>query len=84
MDDLIRRWMWRFLALATVVTLVLSVATGAILAAFHQRPAPWFGVLVVVIGVMVSAGGILPAVQHDMKRRRMTPPPEPGSRKGDP
>ncbi len=68
MERVLWRWMWRFLGLAAALTVALSVATGVILAHVHIKPAPWVGMLVVVVAALMAAGGLLPAMQHDMRK----------------
>ena len=82
MERIIWRWMWRFFAVAAALTVVLSVAAGIVLAHMRIKPAPWFGMVVMLVAALMAAGGLLPAMQHDV--RKHFPRPEANAAASEP
>lgn len=68
MERILRRWMWRFIAVAAALTLVLSLAAGVVLRRAHAGFTPWIDILVAGLSALVSAGVLLPGMQRDLRR----------------
>lgn len=80
MQAVLWKWLWRFAAAVIVLTVILSLVTGAVLR--HVEPHAkagvpgWLGGVLSLMAVLVVGGGMLPAFQREMTavRERRHPP----------
>lgn|GEM_PF-5884236 len=70
METVIWKWLWRFCAAAVVLTLLLSLAAGALLRRVLPHLPAWLGGLVALVAVLTVGGGMLPAIQRDLAKAR--------------